>query len=62
MLRLEASTKKPVVKVCKEFGYIRKTFYDTKARFEKEDMAGLLDKPAGPKRPKKANTRVKGKP
>jgi hypothetical protein len=53
MLRLEATTKKPVVKVCSEFGYTRKTFYDTKARFEKEGMAGLLDKPAGPKGPRK---------
>lgn len=53
MLRMEATTKKPVVKVCAEFGYTRKTFYDTKARFESEGMAGLLDRPAGPKGPRK---------
>lgn len=58
MLRMEATTKKPVTQVCKEFNYTRKIFYDTKDRYENEGIAGLLDKVPGPKNPLKVTDQL----
>ncbi len=58
MLRMEATAKKPVTQVCKEFSYTRKIFYDAKARYEKEGMAGLLGRVPGPKNPLKVTDQI----
>jgi transposase len=58
MLRMEAVTKKPVTQVCKDFSYTRKIFYDTKARYDSEGLAGLLDRVRGPKNPVKVTDKV----
>jgi transposase len=58
MLRMEATAKKPVTQVCKEFSYTRKIFYDAKARYENDGMAGLLDKVPGPKNPLKVTDQI----
>ncbi|MDH7578866.1 MAG: helix-turn-helix domain-containing protein [Bacillota bacterium] len=55
---MEATTKKPVTQVCKEFSYTRKIFYDAKARYEKEGMAGLLERTPGPKNPRKVTDQI----
>jgi transposase len=58
MLRMEATTKKPVTQVCKEFSYTRKIFYDAKARYENEGMAGLLEKVHGSQTPRKLTDQI----
>jgi len=58
MLRMEATTKKPVTQVCKDFSYTRKTFYDAKARYENEGMAGLLERVRGHKNPLKVTDQI----
>jgi transposase len=58
MLRMEATTKKPVTQVCKEFSYTRKIFYDAKTRYESEGMAGLLERAHGTKNPRKMTDQI----
>ena len=58
MLLREATTDESVIKVSTEFGYTRNTFCDAKVRFENEGLGGLLDRPAGPKGPRKLTHEV----
>ena len=53
MLREAALTGEPVAKVAKKYGYSRRGYYETLARWEESRFEGLTGEKRGPKGPSK---------
>lgn len=60
MLRKVQVDKKTVSDVAADFGFSRPSFYQAKAAFENEGLAGLIPKKRGPRAPHKINQQVLG--
>ncbi|WP_320043032.1 helix-turn-helix domain containing protein [uncultured Desulfobacter sp.] len=58
MLRKVRVEKKTVSSVAADFGFSRPSFYQAKAAFEDEGLAGLIPKKRGPQAPHKINQQV----
>jgi transposase len=60
MLRAHSHDGHFITRVCKEFGYSRESFYQALQAFNKQGIAGLVDKPKGKNKPDKVTPEIIG--
>ena len=60
MLRAHCHEGRFIVRVCREFGYSRESFYKALDAFQKEGLAGLADKHKGKIKPDKVTPEIIG--